>query len=166
MIQIKDSLLAEASKKGIDEFLSVFTDAYLEKIGGSITTETMHLLNGHQHTLLAHRFFTEELTQGGFVQLIQNGYGSYIFSNPFAKAIRMYGATELSKIVYKAKEIYDANKQALERETTEEEFNAMYVDFEVFDELEEQYFEIEEKQTTIIASFVDSHIEDFAEIIA
>jgi hypothetical protein len=53
----------------------------------------------------------------------------------------------------------------LERETTEDEFMAMYVDFEVFDELEEQYFEMEEEQTAIIASYVDEHIEDFAEII-
>ncbi|MFA5046532.1 MAG: DUF4375 domain-containing protein, partial [Paludibacter sp.] len=69
------------------------------------------------------------------------------------------------KLIYKAKEIYDPNKTILERETTEEEFNAMYVDFEVFDDLEELYFEMEEKQTAQIAAYVDEHIADFAEII-
>lgn len=165
MIQIKDSQLAAAAQKGMDEFLQVFTDAYLEAIGGSLTAENMSLLNGSQHTLLAHRFFQDEMRDGGFVQLIQNGYGGYIFSNPFAKAIKQFGAVELSKLVYKAKEIYDPNKTELERETTEEEFNAMYVDFEVFDDLEELYFEMEERQTSLIAAFVDEHIADFAEII-
>lgn len=165
MIQIKDQLLADASKEGIDEFLKVFTDAYLDALGGELNEKNMQLLNGDQHTLLAHYFFTTEIRDGGFVQLIQNGYGGYIFGNPFAKVLRQYGAKDLSKLIYKAKEIYDVNREALERETTEEEFNAMYVDFEIFDELEEQYFEIEEEQTMIIASYVDEHISDFAEII-
>lgn len=165
MIQIKDSQLAAAAQKGMDEFLQVFTDAYLEAIGGNLTAENMSLLNGSQHTLLAHRFFQDEMRDGGFVQLIQNGYGGYIFSNPFAKAIKQFGAVELSKLVYKAKEIYDPNKTELERETTEEEFNAMYVDFEVFDDLEEMYFEMEERQTSLVAAYVDEHIADFAEIV-
>src|SRR5674476_1078161 len=162
MIQIKDSQLAAAAKKGMDEFLQVFTDAYLGAIGGHLTAENMPLLNGSQHTLLAHRFFQDEMRDGGFVQLIQNGYGGYIFSNPFAKAIKQFGAIELSKLIYKAREIYDPNKKELEHETTDEEFNALYVEFEAFDDLEEIYFDIEEKQTAIIAAYVDEHIADFA----
>jgi len=165
MIQIKNSALAGAAEKGMDEFLQVFTDAYLLAIGGKLTAENMPLLNGSQHTLLAYHFFTKEMSEGGFVQLIQNGYGGYIFSNPFAKAIKLFGAIELAKLIYKAKEIYDPNKEKLERETTDEEFNALYVDFEEFDELEEIYFDIEEKQTAAIAAYVDEHIVDFAEIV-
>jgi hypothetical protein len=165
MIQIKDKALAAAAEKGMDEFLQVFTDAYLEAIEGKLTAENMSKLNGSQHTLLAWHFFSTEMREGGFVQLIQNGYGGYIFGNPFAKAIKQFGAAELAKLIYKAKEIYDPNKAALELETTEEEFNAMYVDFEVFDDLEEIYFDIEEQQTALIAAYVDEHIAEFAEII-
>jgi len=165
MIQIKDGVLAAAAEKGMDEFLQVFTDAYQAEIGGVLSAETMPLLNGSQHTLLAWHYFSTEMRDGGFVQLIQNGYGGYIFANPFAKAIKQFGALDLSKLIYKAKEIYDPNKAELERETTEDEFNAMYVDFEVFDDLEEAYFEMEEQQTALIAAYVDEHITDFAEII-
>jgi len=165
MIQIKDAELAAEAAKGMDEFLQVFTDKYLAALGGELTAENMSLLNGSQHTLLAYHFFTKEMREGGFVQLIQNGYGGYIFSNPFAKAIKQFGAIELSKLIYKAKEIYDPNKARLEKETTDEEFNALYVEFEVFDDLEEIYFDIEEKQTALIAAYVDEHIAEFAEII-
>lgn len=165
MIQINDKALAEAAEKGMDEFLQVFIDAYLQAVDGNLTSENMNKLNGSQHTLLAWHFFSTEMRDGGFVQLIQNGYGGYIFGNPFAKAMKQFGAVELGKLIYKAKEIYDPNKTELERETTEEEFNAMYVDFEVFDELEEQYFEMEEQQTALIAAYVDEHIADFGEII-
>lgn len=165
MIQIKDSALATAARKGMDEFLQVFTDAYLDEVGGKLTAENMNKLNGAQHTLLAFRFFQDEMRAGGFVQLIQNGYGGYIFSNPFARAIREFGAIELSRLIYKAKDIYEPNKKALERDTTEEEFSALYVEFEAFDDLEEIYFDIEEQQTALVAKYVDENIADFAEII-
>lgn len=165
MIQIHETQLIKAAEKGMDDFLKIFTDAYLEALNGEITAENMDRLNGYQHTLLALRFFTEEVNEGGFVQLIQNGYGGYIFGNPVAKALKQMGAKGFSKILYKAKEIYDAHRTELERETTEEEFMAMYVDFEQFDELEEKFFYVEEEDTTIIAQYVDDHLEDFAEIV-
>ena len=155
MIKVKENTLRTAAGEGMDEFLNVLTDAYLEAVGGQLTAEAMPLLNGDQHTLLAYRFFTDEMREGGFVQLIQNGYGGYIFGNPFAKALRLYGARDMSKLVYKAREIYNAHREELERETTEEEFNALYVDFEAFDDLEEEYFDIEEEQTALIAAYVD-----------
>ena len=77
MIQISEQKIIEAAEKNMDDFLKVFTDAYLDAVGGEITAENMDRLNGYQHTLLAFRFFTDEVREGGFVQLIQNGYGGY-----------------------------------------------------------------------------------------
>ena len=124
----------------------------------------MLLLNGYQHTLLGYHFFREEVMEGGFVQLIQNGYGPYIFDNPFAKAMRMFGAKEFSKLIYEAKKIYDAHREDLEKERTEEEFMAMYEQYEAFDDLEEQYMEEEEQITAQIATYVDEHLDSFAEV--
>lgn len=165
MIKISEKKIIEAVEKGMDEFLKVFTDAYIAELNGEMTDENIGQLNGYQHTLLAFRYFTDELNIGGFVQLIQNGYGGYIFDNPTAKALRMMGAKGISKIIYKAKEIYDKHRQELERDTTDEEFMAMYEQYEQFDALEEKFMEIEEEETAIIAHYVDEHIEDFAEII-
>jgi hypothetical protein len=165
MIQIKESKIVEAAEKGMDEFLKIFTDAYLEALGGDITNENIDTLNGYQHTLLALRFFIEEVNEGGFVQLIQNGYGGYVLDNPTAKSLKQIGAKGFSKILYKAKDIYEKHRTELERETTEEEFMAMYEKFEQFDELEEKFFYIEEEETLIIAQYVDENIEDFAEIV-
>jgi len=163
-IQIQESKLKQAAGQDTDAFLAVFTDAYLETTGGQLNEKTMPLLNGMQHSLLAYHYFRSEVMQGGFISLIQNGYGSYIFRNPFAKALKTFGADELSKIIYKAREVYDRHQEELERETTEEEFTAMYEEFEVFDELEERFFEIEEVCTEAIARYVDEHLEAFGEI--
>lgn len=165
MIQIEETKIIEAAEKGMDDFLKLFTDSYLEELGGDITNDNIEKLNGYQHTLLALHFFKEEVNVGGFVQLIQNGYGGYILDNPTAKSLKQMGAKVLSKILYKAKDIYDKHRAELERETTEEEFMAMYEQFEQFDELEEKFFYIEEEETLIVAQYVDDNIEDFAEIV-
>lgn len=163
-IKVKDEALQHGAEAGMDEFLKVFTDKYLEVTGGVINAETMPLLNGYQHSLLGYHFFREEVLEGGFVQLIQNGYGPYIFDNPFAKAMRLFGAKEFSKLVYSAKKVYDAHREDLEKECTDEEFMAMYEQYEVFDEMEEAYMEMEEMVTATIAGYVDEHLEQFAEI--
>lgn len=165
-ITVSDADLRKGAEEGMDAFLKVFIDKYLEVTGGVINEKTMPLLNGYQHTLLGYHFFREEVLEGGFVQLIQNGYGPYIFDNPFAKAMRLFGAKDFSKLIYEAKKIYDAHRADLEKDCTEDEFMAMYEQYEAFDDLEEKYMEDEEQITAQIASYVDEHLDSFAVVEA
>ena len=164
-IKVSDEALRKGAEEGMDGFLQGFIDKYLEVTGGEINASTMPLLNGHQHTLLGYHFLREELNVGGFVQLIQNGYGPYIFDNPFAKAMRLFGLKEFSKLIYAAKKIYDENKADLEKERDDEAFMAMYVEYEAFDDLEEKFMEMEEYVTAKLAEYVDEHLELFAEVV-
>lgn len=164
MIEVNDADLRRAAGEGMDAFIQVFTDAYRQAMGGELTAETMPLLTGEQHSLLAYQIFRDEMMDGGFCQLIQNGYGGYIFNNPFAKVMRLWGVEGLDKLVYAAKKIYDVHKEDLERERTDDEFMAMYEDYEAFDELEDRFVEEEERFTAQVAAYVDEHIELFAAI--
>ena len=165
MIEIKDEALRQAAAEGMDAFIQVFADAYLEALGGRLTAENMTLLTGEQHSLLVYVFFRDEVMEGGFCQLVQNGYGGYIFDNPFAKSMRLWGIGELSKLVYAARKIYDANRADLERERTDEEFMAMYEQYEAFDDLEDEFLEKEELFTARVAEYVDGHLELFAKVV-
>lgn len=49
--------LTKAAGEGMDEFIQAFTDKYKEIIGGELTAETMPLLTGEQHSLLAYQIF-------------------------------------------------------------------------------------------------------------
>lgn len=53
----------------------------------------------------------------------------------------------------------------MEKDRNDEEFMAMYEQYEAFDELEEQFMDMEELVTARIAEYVDNHIEEFAEIV-
>lgn len=164
-IEIKDEVLQQAAQQDMDAFLQVFIDKYLEVIDGNLNSENMHLLNGYQHSLLGYHLFREEINEGGFVQLIQNGYGPYFFMNPFAKAMKLFGLKEFSKIIYKAKEVYEAHRKELEKECDDDEFMAMYEQYEEFDDLEDAFMEMEQEVTEKLAVYVDEHIEQFAKIV-
>ena len=165
MIQISDNALRQAAGEGMDAFIQVFTDAYLKETGGELTAETMPLLTGEQHSLLAYRIFRDEVMEGGFCQLIQNGWGPYIFHNPVARALRDWGLGDLTKLLYAARKVYDVHREDLERERTDEEFMAMYEQYEAFDDLEDSFLENEEEWTAQVAHYVDEHLGQFAEIV-
>ena len=165
MIEVKETDFLRWKGEEMDTFINRLTDLYMEELGGKFTVETMPRLTGEQHTLLAYRIFRDELMEGGFCQLIQNGYGAYIFDNPFAKAMRLWGLSGFSKLIYAAKKIYDAHREDLERERTDEEFMAMYEQYEAFDELEDEFVEYEEDVTCAVAAYVEAHPELFVKIV-
>ena len=105
-VTIDDLTLRQAADEGMDAFVGAFIQAIKDAIGGELTAETLGELNSDQITLLAWDVLHEEVMDGGFVQLIHNGYGPFIFKNPFAKAVKLWGMRELSKLVYDAHTLY------------------------------------------------------------
>ena len=59
---------------------------------------------------------------------------------------------------------HKGSKADLEKDCTEEEFMAMYEQYEAFDDFEDEFISEEEEITEQIARYVDGHIGDFAEI--
>lgn len=162
--KVKDSDLRNAASAGMDEFLKVFTDAIMASVGGELTADTMAELNSDQITLLAYDILHNEVMDGGFVQLIYNGYGSFLFRNPFAKAIKWWGIDELASLVKKAGKLYFKYKNEIERECTDDEFMAMFEQYPEFDDLDDLFVENEETWTGMVACYVDEHIERFVTV--
>ena len=163
-VKIKDAALQQAASESMDTFLKVFIDAIRTAIGGELTAETLGELTADQVTLLAWDTLHEEVMDGGFVQLIHNGYGPFIFKNPFAKAVKLWGMRDLSKLVYDAHTLWLKHRDVIERELTEDEFMALFEQLPEFDDLDDTFVENEEEWTSMIAHYVDDHIENFATI--
>ena len=163
-VRIKDSALREAAGEGMDAFVGCFVSATKDAIGGELTAETMAELNSDQVTLLAWDILHEEVMDGGFVQLIHNGYGPFIFKNPLAKALKLWGLRELSKLIYSAHTLYIKYGEQIERDCTDDEFMALFEQFPEFDDLDDTFVEEEENWTADIAHYIDEHIERFATI--
>ncbi len=163
-VTVKDSKLQEAALEGMDQFIRVFTDGIRDAIGGELTAETMAELNSDQITLLAWEMLHDEVMDGGFVQLIHNGLGPFIFKNPFAKALRQWGMREPSKLIYDAHTLWLKYREEIEKDCTDEEFMALFEKFPEFDDLDDKFIENEEAWTDDIAHYIDDHLEKFATI--
>ena len=163
-VTVKDQDLRQAAGEGMDAFVACFVKAIQEAIGGELTPDTMSQLNADQITLLAWQTLHDEVMDGGFVQLIHNGYGPFIFKNPFAKALKLWGMRPLSKLIYDAHTLYVKYGQQLERDCTDDEFMALFEQFPEFDDLDDKFVEEEEAWTDQIAHYIDEHIENFATI--
>ena len=164
-IKVHDAALAAAAQEGMDAFIQVVVDAAKEFVGGEMTQDTLQILPPDHITLWAYVMLRDELCDGGFIQLIHNGYGPFFFLNPFAKAMRLWGLKDFSKFLYRARELYEEHHEALEREMTDEEFMALYEQYPEFDDLDDEFISQEEDITGQIATYLDDHLLEFVDII-
>ena len=160
-ICIKETEIQRAASEGMDAFVQLFHDSIMAKIDGTLDADGMSKLNGSQITLLAYVIFRDEVMDGGMIQLIHNGYGPFIFLNPFAKAMRLWDAHDFSKLVYKGRKLFEKYGDELTKDLTDEEFMALYEQYPEFDDLDDEFIEMEEETTELVARYVDEHIEQW-----
>lgn len=165
-IKINDKDLATADNEGMDQFLTTIINAFKQQVGEEeLNAQAMQQLTADQITLWGYMILRDELMDGGFVQLIYNGYGPFFFDNPFAKAMRLWGLHDFSKLLYKAKKVYDEHKADLTKERSDEDFMALFEQYPEFDDLDDEFVEEEEDITSAVAYYVDEHMTDFVEIV-
>ena len=161
---VSDEKLRIAAELGADGFVDAVLDAIKEAAGGKLDADSMGQLSPEQITLWGYFILRDEVMDGGFVQLIYNGYGPFFFDNPFAKARRLWGLHDFSKVLYKAKKLYDVRKRELTRERSDEEFMELFEQNPEFDELDDYFVEEEENITNAVAVYVDEHLDLFVEV--
>lgn len=164
-LQVKDSALRTAASEGMDAFIQVIVDAMKEYVGGELTEDAFKVLSPDHITLWGYVIFRDELCDGGFIQLIHNGYGPFFFFNPFAKAMRLWGLKDFSKFIYRARELYEEHRESIEKEMTDEEFMALYEQYPEFDDLDDEFIANEEQITGQVAHYLDDHLLEFIDIV-
>lgn len=163
-VKIKKSEVVKAAEEGLDDFLDLFVAAIRKAIGGELNAETMGQLNSEQITLLGYDILRSEVMDGGFVQLIYNGYGPFFFRNPFAKAMRQWGMDDLARLIRKGGDLYRKTRADIERDLNDDAFMALYEQFPKFDDLDDEFVENEERWSAMIAYYIDDHIDNFAAV--
>ncbi len=144
-----------------DCFLDELVDSIRQSVGGKLTAESMAVLSAEQLTIWGYHILREELMDGGFVQLIYNGYGPFFFQNPFAKVMKLWGIPELAKLINKAKKLYAIHREALTQERSDNEFMALFEQYPAFDDLDDSFVEEEEDFTQAIANYARQHLNLF-----
>ena len=160
-VRIHDTELREAAMEGWDAFLNLAIDRTREAIGGELTAENMAQMSSHQITLIGYAMLRDELMDGGFIQLIHNGYGPFFFRNPFDKAVREWGMADLCSLIRHAKKKYYNYREEIEKDMSDEEFMSLYEKLPAFEGFDDEFVSNEEKWSEQVATYVDEHLDDF-----
>lgn len=174
-----------AASKGSEALLTFIVKATLDANGGKLDADTMTSYSVDQITLLAYDILRSEMLEGGFIQLIHNGYGPFIFLNPFAKAIRLWGGAirevakglspdkagtlqqaattlhDFSKFIYDGRHLFEKYGEALTADMDDEAFMALYEQYPDFDEPDDLFIDCEESVTKAINTYIDCNKSTF-----
>lgn len=131
----------------------------LEPISEYIKDENGELKKGNtlsygQKALYYWWYVDAQVTNGGFTQFYYNGYGKYVPT--IIKGLKYIGDNTMAGLVNRSYEIYlkenkkikDARKGGLQ------EFSNLYKEIEDFDELDNEYYDLNEKTMKIIEKYV------------
>lgn len=162
--EISREELEAAKKAGSGSLCEFVSRKALESVGGKLDSESMPKLTSSQITIIGYIILRRELLEGGFVQLIHNGYGPFFFENPFAKAMREMGLKELCNMLYDVRRLYEKTAGEITRDCSDEEFMALYEKFEKYDEYDDEYVERETEYTEAVGSYIEANIDEFLTI--
>ena len=144
-------------------FIEWVTDGYLAAIGGGLTAENMDMLSAEQHAVLCYRYVLDEVMEGGFIQLIVNGYGPYVLEGPFPYVVKKeWGMKDFSKLLFEVKKQYNLNKDMLLRDMSEDEFMAMYEELDDLNMLGDDFLDDHQEEVTpAVAEMVMNNLEKY-----
>lgn len=142
-------------------FIQWVTDGYLAAIGGVLTADNMEMLSAEQHAVLCYRYVLDEVMEGGFIQLILNGYAPYVLEGPFPMVVKKeWKMKDFSKLLYEAKREYHKHQEELSRDMDDEEFMALYEQLEDLNELGDDFLdEHQEEVTPAVAKMIIEHLD-------
>ena len=137
------------------EYINKESEKLIERIDGVLTEQNMDLLSLDEHILLAYKYLRDEVMEGGFIQLIQNGYGPYVLLGPLPMLMKkQIGLKKFGQFLFDVKREYVLHKDELEADKTEEEFMAQYEQFEALNEYGDEYLDdYEEIVTPAVAEY-------------
>jgi hypothetical protein len=147
-----------------DDYLFVLVEAYEQLASPDIPLAKLDSFTNEAAVLLLFSTLKGQVENGGFIQLIQNGYGPALFESPFIQDIAGWGATQLAELAEQAKSLYLANKAYLERPRAIPEFSALYKEFRAFEPLETHFYSIIDSQTASVRAYVEQHLPQFARL--
>lgn len=146
-----------------ETYIRTLTDHYLDLLGHTFDEHTMTRLNTDQHTLLAYRIVLDEVMEGGWIQLIQNGWGPYVLDGPFPMILkRVWQLTDFGRYIYEVRKAYHQNREALEADLDQDQFMALYEQQEHINDLGDDFLDDhQETVTPTIATYVREHEAQF-----
>lgn len=150
------------------DFLFAILDLYYDEMEKNGEKSVFSRVNDHQAILLIFNDLYGQVTNGGFVQLIYNGYGFSVFESEFISLLEPIGIKKIQNILERAKVLYQKYREKFENVNREnwDDFAALYEECPEFEALDEEFYEVMDAEVSILKNFVEKNLSDFVTIVA
>jgi hypothetical protein len=115
-----------------------------------------------QELILCFDYVRMQVLQGGYIQLIQNGYVSLLV--PIPEMLNQIHCDEMSKNIDDALKVYTLNHETLDKETSVDEFAKLYEEFKEFEYLDQQFQLLYDETIQKIADYIIKYPDEFIAI--
>lgn len=146
------------------EFLHIFTNQYYT-IWTEEPDKIIENLKSEQISLMFYKIIYDQVQNGGFLQLLFNGYGFIVMEgSPMSEALREWGAAKTAEILDKVSQHSEEVLNFLEESGYNmENFSKIYKQFPHFDEFDKEFYKND--GLLEVADYVKNNINMFADIL-
>ena len=150
------------------DFLFAILDLYYDEMEKNGEKSVFSRVNDHQAILLIFNDLYGQVTNGGFIQLIYNGYGFSVFESEFINLLESIGIVKIQNILERAKIFYKKYREKFENVNREnwDDFAELYKKCPEFEKLDEEFYEVMDAEVSILKNFVEKNLSDFVTIVA
>lgn len=150
------------------DFLFAILDLYYDEMEKNGEKSVFSRINDHQAILLIFNDLYGQVTNGGFIQLIYNGYGFSVFESEFINLLESIGIAKIQNILERAKIFYEKYREKFENVNREnwDDFAELYKKCPEFEKLDEEFYEVMDAEVSILKNFVEKNLSDFVTIVA
>lgn len=120
-------------------------------------------LSEGQQLMLSYDYVRMQVLQGGFIQLIENGYIGLLPDMP--EWLNKIGAPEMAKIIDDVLKVYVLNKDILGKTKTVEDFALLYEELKEFEAIDESFRQLNDDTNRKILNYAIAHIDEFAKLV-
>ncbi len=120
-------------------------------------------LSEGQQLLLSFDYVRQQVMQGGFIQLIENGYLGLLPTMP--AWLNALGASDMAQVIDDALKVYVLNHDMMDKTNTVEEFTKLYDELKEFEIIDDRFRAAHEDTRNKILAHATEKIEDFVRLV-
>lgn len=155
-VVVSKKLLAK-QESDIDYLIEVFNA--LREVSADDQEAFFNESSNDQISLMIYTYLYDQVQNGGFIQLIFNGYAPYIFNSPLSSSLSKWGAIETATLLDEmTNDAHQVVAYLEDKEFTADVLSDTYPKFPQFEDYDKRFYE----NTGIpeIKKFVETHLEE------
>ncbi len=143
------------------EYLLNLSSIYYQAIIQSGNVRIMNAFSDRQKTIYSYTHIYAQISQGGFVQLLENKYGPFLAHPVFLSTLTQLECHDMVVVLSKVLAIYKKNQTLFDQEKTVDDFAKLYTKFPELDVLETQYKMVLGSTNRILYDYIQENLAQF-----